>query len=187
MNKGQLLIATEAANLQLALDRSRPIEFSEHYDLCLRVVDYMLAEAKEAANRAAMSYRHFHVGCAAFAFNQEAPLGEQWKIFFGANVKAENKPGIKQCAEVQAIQAARIAGYNLIIGVALYGPLQPDDDSGVKSNALHPCKAVCQPYFVKLRELQQMTDQTLIVSTGPDSFGTAMIILADLLRMHSTI
>lgn len=163
-----------------AMDRNRPITLSEHFAQFQQRRDYMIGEALEAIRRASISYRNFLVGVCVFAFKEDAPPGEQYRIFPGANVKVL-EGWDKQCAEIQACQQARIHGYTLIIGLVIVGKPQRDDRSGVEPMTLHPC-ALCREYF---QQIPEVVGETEFYSTNPSQEISEAFTLKELFEKHS--
>ena len=69
-------------------------------------------ELKDLARRIAffgVNYRDFLVGCAILAYD-----GFEYRIFVGYNIMTK-KGGPKRCAECDALEAVRAAGFDLIV------------------------------------------------------------------------
>ncbi|MDO8529526.1 MAG: cytidine deaminase [bacterium] len=129
----------------------RPV-IEDHLHLWVQSRLFLADEARKAALNAALSYRNFTVGCALYAFKPDAYYyNDVHKVFRGVNMKI-GKNSHKICAEQVAIGAARAEGYRFIIGMAVAGKPQPDDESFLAPDTLHSCSD-CRELFKKLPEL----------------------------------
>ena len=92
------------------------------------------------AREKALSWRDFRVGCAALARDppEDSDLPELGK-FPGANLKM-SEYAFKVCAELFAIQAARLAGYREVLGLVIVGDPQEDHASRLLTPTLEPCE-----------------------------------------------
>lgn len=114
--------------------------------LRLFALESLIKAARAMAATEAQSYRNFKVGCAMLARN---PQTGRYSIFLGANRKLSENDPERTCAERDAFQKARRAGYTEILVIAVAGDVQPDDESGVTSKTLHPC-GTCRRDFAEL-------------------------------------
>jgi cytidine deaminase len=89
------------------------------------------------------------------------PAKSRIGTYFGGNIKRLPGPDPdKICAERVALRKARAAGYPLVIGLAVIGPYQPDQESSRESRTLHPC-GECRREFASASE---MTPDTLFAT-----------------------
>lgn len=143
-----------------------------------------------AAAAQALSYRNFRVGCAVYAWKpwREGDdlanyLGARWRVFTGANLKPDPDTQ-KFCAERSAINASRSAGYTKIIGFAVVGKPQPDDESGLTHSTLHPC-GVCRR---TLGALPEVSGETRVLTGSPQDQDILVheFSFEELLALHGT-
>ncbi|MDD5489343.1 MAG: hypothetical protein PHP25_01525 [Candidatus Moranbacteria bacterium] len=128
-----------------------------HLPAFWQIVPYLVDEARRMAETCAMSYRKFCVGCALFAFNsQPYYINDFYKIFMGSNMKPL-ADGPNMCAEAVAAQAARHAGYELIVGVVIAGQPQEDHKSGLLHPTLLPC-GNCRTFLSAMPEVRLDTE-----------------------------
>lgn len=169
----------------------------------LRQVEHaLMSVAREACGRDG-NYLGFHVGCVAVVWNgqvaqlQPHPMyrteacvpawchsdffrtatGHNWKPLpqGGANVHAEHEA-------ITKLQPLLHAGWQL---VALYvaGDLQPDDESGVATETLHPC-GTCRR---TLASMSSVVDEDLLIVTTGRTHGSPIELhtLSQLIALHS--
>lgn len=145
-----------------------------HLPAFWQIVPYLVDEARRMAQVCATSYREFRVGCALYAFNPEPYyINDFYKVFRGSNLKPVN-PGPSMCAETVAAQAARHAGYELIIGMVIAG--QPQEDP-----TLHPC-GNCQIF---LSSMPEMRPDTEIVTIHLEDDTHEIHTFAEILAKHN--
>ncbi len=118
-----------------------------------------LVDRAIAATAKSQSYRSFRVGCAVLAYRTDAPSGERFRVFVGANVKV-SKDARPVCAEAVAILSAYHAGYDCIIGLVVVGGRNEDHESGLVPETLHSC-GECR----KLMKFLKARDGTNVVSS----------------------
>ncbi len=121
-----------------ALNPHRVITIDEQLRRFDEVKEYLIEAAMQAMAKA-ISHRHYKVGCAVWAFKTDTEyIEERWRVFKGANFKAQSDwPTV--CAELVTAYAARCAGYDKIIGMAIAGEPQADDETNVLADTLRPC------------------------------------------------
>lgn len=95
----------------------------------------LLFFARHQAEHHAVNYRDFLVGAAGLMWN--GPARGEYAIVVGANWMPHSG-GAKVCAEVMAITRGLLRGYHELVGLAVVGMPQPDDESGVAPSTLHP-------------------------------------------------
>lgn len=142
----------------------------------------LLFAAQQAASKA-ISYRHFAVGCAVWAFKSQAyEIDDRWKIFTGANFKArEEWP--TTCAELVACYASRNAGYDKIVAIAIVGEPQEDSESGVLSKTLRPC-GKCRRALSVLPEINN--ELTRVICHNAQTGFTEDFRFDELLKLYPT-
>lgn len=97
------------------------------------LVDRALAAAKRA-----QSYRGFRVGTAVLAYRSyPGPAGE-FRVFVGANVKADefSRP---ICAEPPPVLCALHSGFQVVVGMVVIGNRNLDHASNLNPDTLHSC------------------------------------------------
>lgn len=72
--------------------------------------EHLLREAELSANHAYAPYSRFHVGAAVLAASGE--------IYRGANIENASY-GLSMCAEIVALAAAKVAGEDVIVAIAV--------------------------------------------------------------------
>lgn len=128
-------------------------DFLQHW---ISMEEFFLDQARKVAAAAAFSYRGFNVGCVAYAYNPNAYyLEDCYRWFPGANFKGD-ADWASVCAEMVAVYAARSAGYRRMVGLAVVGPIQPDSESGLITQTLHPC-GKCRRAITALPEVPLTT------------------------------
>ncbi|MBI4138449.1 MAG: hypothetical protein HY482_02590 [Candidatus Wildermuthbacteria bacterium] len=138
-----------------------------------------LAERAAQARKHAVSYRGFHVGCAALASNPEEKGADQTAIFLGCNEKTASDAQTV-CAERVAVQSALAWGYRHIVAIAIEGPPQEDHGSGIKSPTLHPCKD-CRAAF---QYTPNVSPNTYIITLNPMSGQGQICLFRELILIH---
>ncbi len=123
-----------------------------------RRVDFLgLTEAAKKAQKIGLSYRNFLVGCAIWAVDSETHAES---IFVGCNIKV-SKDARPICAEQVAVGAARAAGYDHILAMAVVG--EPQEENGILPKTLHPCKE-CLRVFQAMPEI---CPETVLLTMTP--------------------
>ncbi len=149
---------------RIVTDPNREVSQEQHLMRFRQIVEFMIDQAR-AKSKLAYSYRPFDVGSAVFAYNAKASLGEQWKVFYGANTKIK-KDAPKECAERNAVNAARFSGYDLVIGIVVVGTPQANE-VGVLHPTLRPCEVCVQTYSI----LPMVKDWTVIITAHLEEDG----------------
>jgi cytidine deaminase len=141
-------------------DPTRPVSREEQLHRFQSAVFTLYWQA-EYVRRRGISWRNFCVGCAAWAFREDAPTYDsRWRMFIGMNTKvAEQARNI--CAEPIPLNAALASSYTEIIGVVVIGEAQEDNKG--KHLTLRPC-AHCRE-LMKSHPL--MRPDTIIITALP--------------------
>lgn len=127
------------ANVLLALNRAR--------------------EARELA----VSWRDFKVGAAVVSFCLDPPV---MQVLSGINIKPDEDGGsINIHAEQLALQKMKDSGGDVVPLIAVVGELQPDTQSGMLADTLHPC-GLCRDALDSSGFVDDV--KTIIVSALPD-------------------
>lgn len=123
----------------------------------LQLAEKFLIQAKQASAMAE-SYRQFNVGAMMFTEREPGEIG----VYYGANRKPR-PDAPKICAERVALEKAVTMGDKHVIGIAVYGPTQPDHGSGIHHEILEPCEA-CRAMF---HESSLTNGDTLFAGANP--------------------
>lgn len=156
-----MLTSTQLRELQNYLDPKRPINREEQLRR-LYEARYALYWQAERARTLARSYRCFCVGCAVYAFREDASRHEdRWRVFCGMNTKVrqDSRP---ICAEPIALSSAYAATYTEVIGITIVGEPQ-EDENGTVHKTLRPCRE-CRLY---MRKHPIIKPETLIITATP--------------------
>jgi cytidine deaminase len=119
--------------------------------------------AREAAQKQAVSYRHFRVGAVMYAGNQAFSTVA---TIDGANHKP-HKAHPKHCAEMSVIDQAEALGLSTVLGVIVAGTSDPEKIKAVNGRAtrtLHPC-AECRDRMVQSGLFK---DESLIITVSTE-------------------
>ncbi len=113
-----------------------------------------------------MSWRQFNVGCAIWAFREDASThSDRWRVFYGMNSKIlEGSRNI--CAEPIPLGAALASAYTEVIGVVIVGQTQ-EDERGITPLTLRPC-AHCR---LLMKNHPLIKPHTLVVTAHPPPEG----------------
>jgi cytidine deaminase len=125
--------------------------------------------------RNAQSYRDFRVGCAVYAYSLTQGT---CAVFLGANQKPEPGPTWKMCAEKEAATKAINKGFNRIIGMAIAGDVQADEETGIESEILPPC-GECRRSLLSLSGVYH--DSRLVLAHLSDDGVMQMTTVGELL------
>ncbi|MBP9711107.1 MAG: hypothetical protein KBD50_02520 [Candidatus Pacebacteria bacterium] len=117
-------------NMQLPENDLLPFEWEGRKE---GLINRALAAAKRA-----QSYREFRVGTAVLAYRPHPKPAERFRVFLGANVKADEfaRP---ICAEPPPVLAAYHAGFRRIVGMVVVGNRNLDHASNLNPDTLHSC------------------------------------------------
>ena len=130
---------------EIAFNTERSIEQREKLSGFWQIIEYLIQRAREA-RAMADSWRAFDVGCSLLAFKAHpVRVGDRYRIFNGTNVKPEEDDGVDMHAEGIALEAARMAQYDEVIGMVIVGEPEPHEDA---SPTLRPCKK-CRQFFTR--------------------------------------
>lgn len=136
-------LGIDEAIARIAFDSSRTTEQSEKLSAFWQIREYLIKRAHEA-REIAESWRNFRVGCSLLALKSHpTDIGDRYHIFVGANVKLAEENGIDMHAEAIAVEAARMAEYNEVIGMVVMG--EPQLNEG-PAPTLRPCRK-CLEFF----------------------------------------
>lgn len=119
------------------LDPRRPISREEQLERFSNALFALYWQA-ERVRRLGISWRNFCVGCAVWAFREDASTYEdRWRAFCGMNTKVlEGSRNI--CAEPIPLNFALSRCYTEIIGMVVVGNTQPEPN-GNTPPTLRPC------------------------------------------------
>ena len=137
-----------------------------------------LAARAQQATAEAVSYRNFNVGAALLVSDHETG---RYGLFYGANLKP-NPNAPKWCAEREALRKAQARGFKKAIALAVSGPLQPDADSGLVSDTLHPC-GECRKEF---RTNPLICPDTQILTVDDKGSAHELYTITELFRLHGS-
>ena len=123
--------------------------------------EHLVDRAREAAEKFAISYRGFKVGCAVLAYSHKIALATGvgvagYKVFIGYNIKPQEGEGPNIHAEEIALFAAREEGYDTIIAITIVGETQADQQSGLITPNLHICGR-CRLLLSSMPEVKNAT------------------------------
>lgn len=147
-------------------DPARPIGRNEQIRRFGSALNALYWQAEYARRELAISYRHFCVGCAVWAFREDASLyTDRWRWFYGMNTKIR-QDSRNICAEPIALGSALARRSTEVIGVVVVG-LTQEDERGKTTPTLRPCKE-CRLF---MRNLPIVTPDTIIVTAHPPPEG----------------
>jgi len=150
-----------AEQLKHRLDPTRPIGREEQLDRFANAM-YTLYWQAERARKLGISWRNFCVGCAMWAFREDASTyADRWRIFYGMNTKVE-EGSRNVCAEPVPLGSALAHAYTEIIGMVIVGNPQVDE-RGWLPKTLRPCPH-CR---LLMKKHPLMRPHTIIVSAHP--------------------
>ena len=175
-------------------DAPPPQVFWEHSDWVAlwQMREHLVHRALSAAASRANSYRHFHVGGAAFISSRDPQLlkslGRPGQVILtGANWK--NGPSERNtCAEQEIVAQIRqqdhLYFYKEVLALVIAGNSlnEPDRESGVNPAFLHPCNH-CRNL---LKATPHIQSHTLVVSVPLDNSKPEVLLFEDLLRIHGS-
>lgn len=133
----------------------------DHVSVFFQIWEHLIDRARGAAEKYAISYRGFKVGCAVLAHSSriQAETGfkaPSYKVFTGYNIKTQQGDGPNVHAEEIALGAARSEGYDTIVAIVVTGETQEDHASGKVMPTLHPCGR-CRTLIGNLPEVKNST------------------------------
>ena len=124
------------AQFEHYLDPTRPIGREEQLHR-FRSAIFTLYWQAERVRKLGISWRNFYVGCAMWAFREDASTYDaRWRVFYGMNTKVDEN-GRNICAEPIPLNAAFASAYTEIIGMVVIGEAQEDNKG--KHLTLRPC------------------------------------------------
>lgn len=166
--------------IRKAFDPTREVPEEEQFQRFYEILEWLVVEARRVAKENAISYRNFCVGCAVFAFKNKAyEAAQRWRVFIGSNVKIA-KDVRTICAEQVAVNAAREAGYDRVIGMVVVGNPQSEENESIQHPTLHPCK-VCRELF---KVLPLIRPDTIIFTVLPEDDTYEVHTFEELLEIH---
>lgn len=151
---------------------------------CLSELHVHFIRAANVAANESQSYRGFDVGASAVI---SAWHGIRYVIPTGMNIKlgpgkAPRETPFNIHAEDYILHAAKKTPGQILL-LVVTGPLQPDNESGIKTPTLHCCDR-CRARFIKRRHL--FVQDAAIVSIAPDFSVLEMATVEGLDRYHKT-
>lgn len=140
------------------LDPHRPISREEQLHR-FGSASYALYWQAERNRKLGISWRHFCVGCAMWAYRKDASqISDTWRAFCGMNTKVQE--GSRNiCAEPIPLNAAYSRCYSEIIGMVVVGNPREEDTS----LTLRPCEHCRQ--LMKSHPL--ITPDTIVIAALP--------------------
>jgi cytidine deaminase len=141
--------------------------------LC-RIVDL----SQQAVEELGQSYRGFKVGSAILALDSN---GLRTGTYFGGNL-TPYKGADWNCAEKRAFETVQQRGFDTVLAIAVTGPVQPDENSGVQSPTLHPCQH-CRGL---LASSPLVHNETLIATSNLEHTEFELFTRNSLLALHQT-
>lgn len=103
--------------------------------LAIQSLGYLLELSYQAVDRMGQSYRGFNVGAAVLAIDT---LGYRSGIYFEGNF-TPYKGAEWNCAEKRLLEKVAERGFDRVEAIAITGPTQQDEESGLVPPTLHPC------------------------------------------------
>lgn len=138
----------------------------------------LAAHARAAAEQKSISYRKFSVGAAVYVLD---PVERRAAILYGANFTPF--PGSpKRCAEMEVLEKAYRGGYARVDAIAVSGPLQTDEKSGLVSPTLHPCSS-CRDL---IRRHPLIYPDTMLLTADETGEAHEVYGMRDFFRLHGT-
>lgn len=132
----------------------------------------------------ANSYRKFRVGACALGYNPNAKRWRRYRLFFSANTQLRPGPHPQRCcAERKIRHKARDNGY-WILYIAVVGPHQPDDFSGLDHGATLPCGYCREDFAGDIRQDGPIQKSTIIAGFNPRTFKCVLISVERFLKGH---
>lgn len=141
---------------------------------------FLIRQAGDTAGRWSDSYRGFRVGAAALAYSAGHSV---MAIMTGANIKPSPDSPINIHAETMAIAKARHWQVPNIYAMAVWGPTQPDQQSGIASPTLHMC-GLCRAMAAS-PDTPEISDRTLIVSGNADFSVAELYTVPEIVAYHA--
>ena len=176
----------EPEQLEKYLDPRRPISRREQLDRFHSALEPLYWQAVRVRN-IARSYRNFRVGCAVYAYREDAgTLQGRWRVFYGMNTKVD-ETSRPVCAEPIAIQAAYSAGCSEILGIIVVGEPQLDIHSKLECPTLHPChecRVFMKNHPIIPRHVRIFTALPPVESDPPEGKWNELQTLNQILRLH---
>lgn len=148
-------------------DPNRPISREEQVERFFKA-SYALYWQAERSRQRALSYRHFCVACAVWAYREDLPLDHgRFRPFYGVNIKV--LPGARNtCAEPVALGGALSFAYTDAVGIVIVGNTQADE-RGATPPTLRPCKE-CRLF---MRNCPLIKPDTIVVTAQPPPHAEA--------------
>ena len=147
-------------------DSDRPIDPEERRVRFMGAA-YAIYWQTERSRSRARSWRHYRVGCGAYAYRGDLPYSERFRASYGINSKTA-EDGRNVCAEPVAIDSAAAFGYEEIVGLVTIAEPQEEED-GSMPETRRPC-AHCREF---MRNSPLVTPETIIITALPPPHETA--------------
>jgi cytidine deaminase len=159
---------------------NRLVDRQEHVGGFAQMLEFLVDQAKSAAENDAFNYRNFRVGCAVYAHTPGTRRREVRTRVFSAGNRKQSEKDVKNCAERRAILRAQEAGFTQIEGLVIVAKAQADDASKIITPTLHSCLA-CRNF---LSSTPGVFPDTLVVTVNKAEGFRECMTVKQMLELH---